>query len=246
MKNAAELKHLYKAYGDKEIFKDLSLSVQQSEIVAIFGPNGCGKSTLMGIMAGTLHADAGETRIDRSELGYVFQNYRESLLPWKSNYENVRFPLELKNLSDVEVVKRIKETESLFEIAFDWNEYPYNLSGGQQQLLAFFRVLVTRPKVILIDEAFSALDFENNLLLRGILQKYYTQEKPTIIMITHSIEEAVHLGHRVIIFPKAPVSGFAQIENLAGHPRTLDYVTTDEFHEVKDSALNLFRKVVKV
>lgn len=246
MDRAITIKNLNKSYGGKAIFKNFSLSVKESEIVSIFGPNGCGKSTLMNILAGITTSDNGSIKINRSNLGYVFQNYRESLLPWKNNYGNVSFPLEIRGFSKSEILKRVEELEKMFGIKFDWGEYPYNLSGGQQQILSFFRVLITKPKIILIDEVFSALDFENNLLLRDILQRYYTEEKPTILMITHNIEEAVHLGSRIITLPRNPVTDFSEIHNKTKYPRGLDYVLTDSFHEIKDRVLSVFRKTIKI
>jgi NitT/TauT family transport system ATP-binding protein len=189
MKTAIEIKGITKSYGDKKIFSDFSLSIKEGEMVSVIGSNGCGKTTLMNILAGVTLEDSGSINLNSKNISYVFQNYRESLLPWKNNYENVAFPLEIKGHSVKEIEKKVKDLEKIFGVGIKWDDYPYNLSGGQQQILSFFRALLSEPRIILIDEAFSALDFENNLLLRKILQKYYIEKKPTVVMITHNIEE---------------------------------------------------------
>lgn len=246
MKPAISIRNLHKVYGNKEIFAGFSLCINQGDIVAFFGPNGCGKSTLMSLIAGVLSKDSGSIDLESKNISYIFQNYRESLFPWRTNYQNVAFPLEVKGFSKEEIKARIDELQKIFGLQIDWDSYPYNLSGGQQQMLAFFRALTTKPKILLIDEAFSALDFENNLFLRDKLQKYYLEEKPTILIITHNIEEAVHLGHKIIVLPRAPVDKSFVVENKSSHPRNIDFLTTDSFHKIKDEVLCTFRKTTSV
>jgi len=245
MKTKIEVKKINKSFGDKNILCDFSLSIKQGEVVSFFGPNGCGKSTLMNILAGVIQRDSGSVQIDRENLSYVFQNYRESLLPWKNNYENISFPLEIKGVSKDEIKARITELEQTFGINFAWEGYPYNLSGGQQQTLSLFRALVTKPNIILIDEAFSALDFERNFQLREVLQKYYLKEKPTIIIVTHNIEEAVQLSQKVIVFPRSPVSNSSVVYNHSEYPRDMKYTLTDAFYKVRENTLAAFMEAIK-
>lgn len=242
MESAIEIQNIHKSYGNKKIFSDFSLSIGEGDIVSIVGPNGCGKTTLMNILAGIVSEDSGFVRLKSKDISYIFQNYRDSLLPWKNNYENAMFPLEIKGCDSKDMRKRVEELENIFGVDMIWNEYPYNLSGGQQQILAFFRALLAEPKIILIDEAFSALDFENNLLLRNILQKYYVEKRPTIVMITHNIEEAVHIGNKIVILSKCSVCEPEMIKHNHTYPRNVEYLMTDDFHETKDKVLASFRE----
>ncbi|MAG12336.1 nitrate ABC transporter ATP-binding protein [bacterium] len=244
MKQAISINGLYKSYGNKKIFSNFNLKIPQEKIVAIFGPNGCGKSTLMSIVAGIIKSNNGSIDIDYERMSYVFQNYSESLFPWRSNYENVIFPLEIKKFSKESINGRFIEIQELFGAMFDWNEYPYNLSGGQRQILAFMRALITKPKVLLIDEAFSSLDFENNLLLREKLQQYYLFERPTILMVTHNIEEAIHLAGDIAVFPKSPVASFKLIENSEIYPRTNEFLASNKFQDIKNTVLSSFSKFI--
>ena len=208
--------NLKKSFNNTEVFHDFSIGVEQGKITAIFGPNGSGKSTLLNILSGIIAKDGGKFDIENFnhfEFSYIFQNYRESLLPWRTNFENVALPLEIQNKSKQEIRQRVEELQKFFEFKFNWESYPYELSGGQQQILAFMRALITKPKVLFIDEPFSALDYENNLRLRGHLQKYFLTFKPTILMITHNIEEAVHLAEKIVVFSQRPTKVLEVIED---------------------------------
>ena len=108
------------------------------------------------------------------------------------------------------------------------------------------RALVTKPKVLFIDEPFSALDYENNLRLREHLQKYYLKYKPTTLMITHNIEEAVHLAEKIVVFSQSPTKVIETIENPLPYPRTVQSLKTEQFHQVKDKVLSAFQKVANL
>ena len=216
MSSAITINNLKKSFANTEVLGDLSVDIEQSEITAIMGPNGCGKSTLLNILSGIIDKNSGHFQIknfNHFEFSYIFQNYRESLLPWRNNFENVALPLEIQKKSKQEVRRRIKNLQEFFNVEFDWEGYPYELSGGQQQMLAFIRALITEPKILFIDEPFSALDYENNLHLREYLQKYYLAFRPTILLITHNIEEAVHLARKIIILSQKPTRMAEIIDN---------------------------------
>jgi len=241
--------NLKKSYNHTEVFQDFSISVEQSKITAIFGPNGSGKSTLLNILSGVVTKDSGSFHIenfDHFQFSYIFQNYRESLLPWRTNFENVALPLEIQNKSKQEIRQRVEELQKLFEFKFNWESYPYELSGGQQQILAFMRALVTKPKVLFIDEPFSALDYENNLRLREHLQKYFLTFKPTILLITHNIEEAVHLAEKIVVFSQRPTKVLEVIDNPLPYPRTIQSLKAEQFHEVKDKVLSVFQRATNL
>jgi len=246
---AISVQNLKKSFNNTEVFRDFSISVEPEKITAIFGSNGSGKSTLLNILSGVVARDGGSFHIENFshfEFSYIFQNYRESLLPWRTNFENVALPLEIQNKSKQEIRQRVEELQKLFEFKFDWGNYPYELSGGQQQILAFMRALVTKPKVLFIDEPFSALDYENNLRLREHLQKYFLTFKPTILLITHNIEEAVHLAEKIVVFSQRPTKVIEVIDNPLPYPRTVQSLKVEQFHQVKDKVLSVFQKAANL
>lgn len=243
------VKKLRKKYKQQELYDDLTFEIEKGEITALFGPNGCGKSTLLNILAGITKSDSGECEIqnfDPFQFSYVFQSYRESLLPWRSNYDNLALPLQIQKWDAGKIRSRIEELKQFFELDFNLKSRPYELSGGQQQILVFVRALAPKPKLIFLDEPFSALDYENNIRLREKLQKYYLLEKPTIFLISHNIEEAVHVANRIVVFSKKPTRIIDMIENRLPYPRTLETMRTREFDEVKDRILSEFQSMVNL
>jgi len=243
------VQNLKKSFNNTEVFKDFIICVEQGKITAIFGPNGSGKSTLLNILSGIITKDGGKFEIENFnhfEFSYIFQNYRETLLPWRTNFENIALPLEIQNKNKEEIRQKVEELQKVFEFKFNWSSYPYELSGGQQQILAFMRALITNPKVLFIDEPFSALDYENNLRLREHLQKYFLAFKPTILLITHNIEEAVHLAEKIVVFSKKPTKVLEVIDNSLPYPRTIQSLKTEQFHKIKDKVLSVFQKAANL
>ncbi len=249
MSQVISLRNISKSYLGNQIFRNLNLSFDLQKMTVVFGPNGCGKSTLLNILSGVTGNDGGEIRIPdfkKFDLSYIFQNYRDSLLPWRTNFENIALPLEIQKKSKNKIKERVKELQSLFNFKFNWESYPYELSGGQQQLLSFMRAFATEPRILLIDEPFSALDYENNLKLRNHLQKYYLTYKPTILLVTHDIEEAVYLGAKIVVLSRKINKKPAIINNDLPFPRTVNTMTTEKFHRVKDKVLSAFRSSVDI
>ncbi len=247
MNPAISIKNLKKSYNGTEVFRDFTMTIERNKISAIFGPNGSGKSTILNILSGILSKESGDIYINdfnRFRTSYIFQNYRESLLPWRTNFENIALPLEVQRIPEQEIRRKVEELQIFFAFPCNWDDYPYQLSGGQQQILSFMRALVNQPELLFIDEPFSALDYENNLLLRERLQKYYLTFKPTILIITHNIEEAVHLAEKIIVFSKKPTRIVKVIENPAAYPRTIEFLMTEQFHLIKDQVLSVFQKEV--
>lgn len=242
---AITITSLKKEYEENKVIQNISLKIKEGDIVAIFGPNGCGKSTLLNILSGITEKTGGEISIkdfNLKKFSYIFQNYRESLLPWENNYENIAFPLRLQKMSEKEIKSKISEMEEIFSFKGNLSLYPYQLSGGQQQILAFMRALITEPKYLFIDEPFSALDYENNLLLRKHLQDYCQKYKPTIVIITHDIEEAVHLANKIVILSKKPTQIIEIINNNAPRPRNTTFLNSKKFNEIKIRVLKAFLK----
>lgn len=249
MNAAISVHNLKKSFQNIEVFRDFNFAAEQAKITAIFGPNGSGKSTFLNILSGIVSIDGGECDMQQCapfEFSYIFQNYRESLLPWRTNFENVALPLAIQHKSKQEIRQKVEELQKLFEFTFDWKKYPYELSGGQQQILAFMRALIAHPKVLCIDEAFSALDYENNLRSREHLQQYFLAFKPTIVLITHNIEEAIHLAEKIVVFSQRPTTVFEVIDNPLPYPRTMQALKTKQFDEVKNKVLSAFQKAANL
>ncbi len=243
------IQNLKKSFSGAEVFQNFSADFEEGIITAIVGPNGSGKSTLLNILSGILPKDSGEFSIKEFHpfhFSYIFQNYRESLLPWQTNAENIALPLQIQKYSKEQIQRHIHDLLTFTGLPINLQQYPYELSGGQQQMLAFCRALITRPSLLFIDEPFSALDYENNLRLRGVLQKYYIAFKPTITLITHNIEEAVHLAQKIVVFSQKPTQVVAVIDNPLPFPRTIESLKSSEFDDLKDKVLSIFQKVAHV
>lgn len=249
MKSAITVHHLKKSFHTVEVFRDLNLSLEDKKITTLLGPNGSGKSTLLHILSGITPKDGGEISFpdfDPFALSFIFQNYRDSLLPWRTNFANLAFPLEIQNKSPKYIAQRIREIQKLFNLPLDWQGYPYQLSGGQQQMLALMRAFVTHPKILLIDEPFSALDYENNLRARNSLQKYFLLFRPTILLITHNIEEALHLSEKILLLSQKPTRIMKIFNNPLPYPRTLASLQTKPLNRLKNALFSDFQKTLRI
>lgn len=219
-----QIKSLNKTYENIEVFESINLDIKQGEFVSIIGPSGCGKSTLINIIAGLDKATHGKVLIEGQEVRetdtdriMVFQN--AALFPWLSVYDNVAFGLKniLKNPKEVnEKVNDILKKVHLYKFK---DKYPHQLSGGMKQRVSIARSIVMDPKILLMDEPFSALDEQTRMLLHNELQQIWMETKKTIIFVTHNIREAVKLSDRVIIMGSRPGGIIDDIPIEASHPR---------------------------
>jgi NitT/TauT family transport system ATP-binding protein len=251
MESAISIKNLEKSYEKEKIkvFSNFNLEVKEKKIIAIFGPNGSGKTTLFEILAGIKKADKGEISFNEknhSKLSYMFQNYSDSLLPWRKNFDNLALPLQIKGIEEKQIKLQIKKIYEKYGFNINLDSYPYELSGGQKQFLAFLRSIITEPSMILLDEPFSALDYENNIRLRNKLQEYYLSKKPTILVITHDIEEAVYLAEEIVVLSNKPSKILGIIKNDLPYPRKVDILESEKFNKIKSKVLDLFRSEVKI
>lgn len=166
MKNILELKNIGKKYqaknGEIEALKNVNLKVQEGEFVSIIGPSGCGKSTLLSIIAGLEKQTSGEV-LKKGEIGYMLQT--DSLLPWRTIYKNVLFGLEIRKIKTLENEKYAQELLKKYNLYEFKEKYPNQLSGGMRQRVALIRTLATRPSILLLDEAFSALDYQTRIMV---------------------------------------------------------------------------------
>src|SRR5258706_6273727 len=194
--------------------------------MSVFGHNGCGKSTLINMIAGLFPVDAGEILFDGQPLskikfGYVFQNYREAMFPWLRAFENIAYPLKVMGVPKADRTASVEKIVASLNVKIDLNLYPYQMSGGQQQLVSIMRALVVEPEILFLDEPFSALDYEMTLFMRDQLQKLFIESGTTMVLVSHDLEEAVYLPDRVLLLSRYParVADFTPV--TAARPRSL-------------------------
>ncbi|MFB5675839.1 ABC transporter ATP-binding protein [Paenibacillus terreus] len=209
-----ELRHITKEYEniDEEqtyALQDINLTVRDGEFVCVLGPSGCGKSTLLEITAGLLSQTSGEVLLDEvpqsgtsREIGVVFQD--SALFPWRSIRRNIEFGLEIAGVSRDDRRDRVQKTIELVGLAGFEDKYPHQLSGGMRQRAGLARTLVADPRVILMDEPFSAVDHLTRLTLQDEMIRIWQKEKKTIFFITHDVSEAVYLATRIVLLSPRP------------------------------------------
>ncbi|WP_407048608.1 ABC transporter ATP-binding protein [Methyloraptor flagellatus] len=241
---------LSKAFQGSALYQNFDLDLPEGRIVSIFGPNGCGKSTLMNMIAGLIPVDAGKILFDgktlkQTVIGYVFQQYREALFPWMRAIDNIAYPLRRAGLGKAQVKARVEELVSEFEIRFDLNRYPYELSGGQQQTVCIMRALAPKPEVLFLDEPFSALDYEMTLFIREKLQDVYLKTGVTMVIVSHDLEDAVYLSDRILLLTRRPTRIAEYMTFDMPRPRTPESMADPRFVAAKAKALEIFQREVR-
>ena len=230
---------LGKRFGSLEVFRSIDFDVGAREVVAVVGPSGCGKTTLLRCIDGLLPHDTGEILVgDRrvtepiAGVAMVFQHF--GLFPWKTVAENVAYGLRMAGASRSEIDRKVPEYVNLVGLAGFETTYPYQLSGGMQQRCGLARALAVEPNVLLMDEPFAAVDAQTREILQFELLRIW-QERPTaMIFVTHSIEEAVLLGHRVIVLKGRPSSIHEIVTVDLPQPRTRQTLRLPRFAELRE------------
>jgi NitT/TauT family transport system ATP-binding protein len=194
--------------------------------------------------------DGGEILFDgrpvsEARIGYVFQNYREALFPWMRARDNVVYPLMLMGVAPAEQRRRIERLAAAFDLKFDLDRYPYELSGGQQQTVSIMRALVTEPEVLFLDEPFSALDYEMTLTMRDQLQKVLGQTRTTALLVSHDLDEAIYLADKVLLLTRRPTRIAAYLDVSLARPRVPEATTEPEFMALKAKALAIFQESIR-
>ena len=244
------IRGLCKAFGGAPLYRDFDLDIARRSVVSIFGPNGCGKSTLINLVAGLMPFDRGEVLFDgktlrQTTIGYVFQNYRDALFPWRRAIDNIRYPLKLAGRSKAQVERRVEQRVASFQVTFDLNRYPYELSGGQQQLVSIMRALAPEPEVLFLDEPFSALDYEMTLFIRERLQQVFIETGTTMVLVSHDLEEAVWLADTVVLLTRRPTRVAEVLQFQAPRPRDIATLSDAAFIRTKAQALQVFQREVR-
>jgi len=244
------IRGLTKYFAGWPLYERFDLDIPKGRIVSVFGPNGCGKSTLINMIAGLVPIDAGQILFDGKTLrdtriGYVFQNYRDALFPWLRTIDNIAYPLQRAGLPRHAVDRRMAELVADFDVKFDLNRHPYELSGGQQQTASIMRALAPQPEVLFLDEPFSALDYEMTLFIREKLQDVFMRTGTTMMLVSHDLEEAVYLADHVLLLTKRPTRVAEFLAYPAARPRTVDTLSDPFFVDTKRRSLEIFQREVR-
>jgi len=244
------IRGLCKRFDNAVIYDNFDLDIPRGELISVFGPNGCGKSTLINMIAGLIPPDAGQIlfdgmRLDEIKFGYVFQNYREALFPWLRAFDNVAYPLKMMNVPAAERRARAEKLVAHLGVKLDLNLYPYQMSGGQQQLVSIMRALIVEPEILFLDEPFSALDYEMTLFMREQLQRIFMETGTTTVLVSHDLEEAVFLADRVLLLSRHPARVADFVPVAAARPRTDATLSDPEFVRTKAHCLEVFQREVR-
>lgn len=246
-----EINHLHKTYrsGNREtlILKDINLTIAEREFISIIGHSGCGKSTLLKIVAGLERSTSGSVLLEGREIRkpgaermMVFQQY--SLLPWLTVSQNIRLAIDevLKDASAVEKKQIVREHLAMVNLTAAADRYPDEISGGMKQRVGIARALATRPKMLLMDEPFGALD----ALTRGKLQRQvleiWENQRQAVMMITHDVDEAIYMSDRIVLMTNGPEATIGEILDVPfSHPRDRTKIrNSPEYYQLRNHALN--------
>ena len=230
---------LGKRYGALEVFRGIDIEVGDREIVAIVGPSGCGKTTLLRCIDGLIAPTEGKVEIGGTAVdgplpgvAMVFQQF--GLFPWKTVFKNVAYGLRLSGASKAHINEHVPRYIKQVGLAGFENAYPYQLSGGMQQRCGLARALAIEPKVLLMDEPFAAVDAQTREILQFELLRIWQMRPTSMVFVTHSIEEAVLMGHRVVVLKGRPASVFEVVEVDLPHPRTRETLTHPKFAALRE------------
>jgi len=217
-----------KSFGGLKAVDDLSLDVETGSLVALLGPSGCGKSTLLRVIAGLDDPDSGRVWINGEEattnsvqernVGFVFQHF--ALFKHRTVRENIAFGLELRKWKKDKIRWRIEELLNLVQLQGFGNRYPSQLSGGQRQRVSLARALAVKPKVLLLDEPFSALDAKVRKKLRVWLRTLQEETKVTTVIVTHDQEEAFEVADKIVVINKGHIEQIGTASEIYDHPAT--------------------------
>ena len=209
--NILEIENLKKTYftshGETLTIDDLSLSLKEGEFIAIVGPSGCGKSTLLSILCNLEKSTSGKISFpnkEKAKIGYMLQ--QDSLFPWLNILDNCLIGLKIQNNVTEENTEYVKSLLKNYGLEDFMYSYPNNLSGGMRQRVALIRTLASNPTILLLDEPFSALDYQTRLTLSNDIHKILKQENKSVIMVTHDLAEAISLSDIIIVFSKIPAT----------------------------------------
>ncbi len=240
MNNLVEINNLTKKFntinGEIEAINNIDLEIKQGEIIAIVGSSGCGKSTLLSILAGLDKQTSGNFKFNGDvKIGYMLQ--QDALLPWLSIYDNVLIGLKINKQVTKENLEYIDNLLKIYDLYEFKDKKPASLSGGMKQRAALIRTLALKPDVLLLDEPFSALDYQTRLIISDDVYKIAKKENITIIMVTHDLAEAISMANKVVVLSKRP----CKIKNVV--PIILNEKSTP-INNRKDSNFSMYYDMI--
>ena len=238
---------LGEARGASRVVESFDASIEPGEFVCLLGPSGCGKSTVLSALAGFIAPSQGMLLIDdapvtrpRTDVGLVFQQH--TLLPWRTVEENVAFGLKMRNVPRDQRLAAARALLAMVGLAGFERRYPHELSGGMQQRAEIARVLITHPRVILMDEPFGALDAQTRLMMQEHLLDIWNRVRTTVLFVTHDIEEAIFLADRILVMSSRPGRVRDTLALDLARPRTAEITTSAAFVAAKRWCLEHVRE----
>lgn len=228
------------------VLENISLKVKKGEFISIVGPSGCGKSTLLKMIPGLIKPDRGRIVLEGKEVkgqvtkvGYMAQ--RDLLAPWKTVLDNIALPLIIKGNNKKDAYEKVRKMLPIFGLEGFANHYPHQLSGGMRQRAALMRTILIDSQVLLLDEPFAALDALTREEMQEWLLSIWERFKVSVLLITHSIDEAIFLSDKVYVLSKRPGQIVLEQQVRLPRPRTRDIVTSEEFTHYKKILLKALR-----
>jgi len=234
-----EIDGLAKDFGALRVFQNINLEIGERECVAIVGPSGCGKTTLLRCIDGLVEPSEGQVRISGTPVrkpphgvAVVFQHF--GLFPWKTVFQNVAYGMQMAGASKAELADRVPRMIELVGLGGFEKAYPYQLSGGMQQRTGLARALAVEPDVLLMDEPFASIDAQTREILQFELLRIWESRPTSMVFVTHSIEEAVLMGDRVVVLRGRPSSVTEVIDVRLPRPRSRETLASPRFAEVRE------------
>lgn len=227
-----------------DVIQEISLDAMMGEIISIVGPSGCGKSTLLGVAAGFDKDYSGDVLYENLPIsgpspqrGIVFQT--PALFHWLSVKDNIGYGLNIKKTGREAIDSEVEKYISLIGLEGFENFYPSQLSGGMQQRVALARALIMKPRLLLMDEPFSALDYQSRLEMQNLMLRLWQVHRPTILLVTHDVEESILVADRIIVMSKRPGRIQREFKVPFGRPRDISLMKNQEFNNLKADILTL-------
>ncbi len=233
--------------GKVPVLYGIDLAVERGEFVSIIGPSGCGKSTLLKLVAGLMPCTSGEMRLEaltqrsaRAVVSFVFQD--ATLLPWRTVEKNIALALELEGKPKAEIDAMVAELLALVGLAKVGKQYPRELSGGMKMRVSIARALATRPRLLLMDEPFAALDEMSRDRMNEELLRLREEQNWTVLFVTHSVAEAVFLSSRIIVLAPHPGRIAHEVKVDLPYPRTAETRESEAYDELVNATSRLLRE----
>jgi NitT/TauT family transport system ATP-binding protein len=220
------VENVWKAFGNNgPVLQNISMSIEKGKFVCLFGANGCGKTTFLSLLAGTDTDYEGRISIcgrppRQARVGIVPQHCEDALLPWRTLRDNIALGIELGGLKRHEREQRVRDFVSKANISLPLGLYPYQVSGGQQQLTVILQALIQQPDFLVLDEPFSALDPEHMNVVQNTLVQLWMLAHTTIIFTTHDLLNAIHFADQVVMFGAKPANVIMQFDIPLPRPRS--------------------------